>query len=70
MYPNLIIAMQRKKITQPVFANALGISSKTLSNKLSGRSDWNLGECRKAAMILGYSSIDELFLYEDKETAV
>lgn len=68
MYPNLIIALERKNITQAVLAAHIGVTPKTLTNKMTGRSDWNLGECRKVASLLGYSSIDDLFLYEEKES--
>lgn len=69
MYPNLIIEMRRQNISQKSFASTLGMSEKTLSNKMAGRTDWTLGECRNAANVLGRTDIDVLFKFEKRVEA-
>lgn len=69
MYPNLIIEMRRQDISQKKMAAFLGMTEKTLSNKMTGRTDWTLGECRNAATVLGRDDIDELFKFEKRVEA-
>ena len=47
MYPNLNAEMGRYNITQKSICNILGISSSTLSDKMTGKKDFKLSECKK-----------------------
>lgn len=52
MYDNLKNALQDHKITQQEFAEFLGISKKTVVNKLNGTTDFTYPEYRKTCKFL------------------
>lgn len=47
MYPNLNAEMSRYNITQKSICNILGINTSTLSDKMTGKKDFKLSECKK-----------------------
>jgi len=44
MYPELIGEMAKRRLTQTSVAKEIGISSRTLYSKLSGKTDFTLSE--------------------------
>jgi len=46
--------------TQRDFANFLGISPVSLSNKLSGKANWKLAEVRRVKKLLGLSDAETI----------
>ncbi len=68
MYLNLNAEMARKKITQIDMAKALNISTSTLSEKMTGKKDFKLKECKTIIKILlPNNTMDYLFKIEDEE---
>ncbi len=67
MFNNLEAEMARKKITQKELAKILHISSSTMSDKMTGKQDFKLKECK---IIVEYFdnqfSID--YLFKEPET--
>lgn len=62
MYANLSAEMARNKITQIDLAKLLNISTSTLSEKMNGKKDFKLSECKKIAKeAFENCSIDYLF---------
>ena len=51
-YPKLRGAIREKFGTQKAFAEALGINSSTLVNKLSGRVEWTVSEVQASVEFL------------------
>lgn len=47
MYGNLSSELQRKNIAQKVIADLIGCSEKTVTNKISGRTDFTISEALK-----------------------
>ncbi len=47
MYKNLVKILSGKKITMKGYAEFLGISEKTVQNKIYGRTEFTLGEAVK-----------------------
>lgn len=47
MYKNLVKILSDKKITMKGYAEFLGISEKTVQNKIYGRTEFTLGEAMK-----------------------
>lgn len=60
MYPNLMAEMARQKITQSRLAEMLGISERTMSDKLRGCADFKLSEMMKIKDQFG-QTLDYLF---------
>ena len=56
-------AMARKNISVPQLACLIGISKKTLYSRLSGKTDFNLSEIRKIAIILELSEAEILNIF-------
>ena len=52
MYRNLIKILNEKKITMKAYAEFLGISEKTLQNKLSGKTEFTLAEAIKTCNVI------------------
>lgn len=65
MYHNLMAEMARQKINQSRLAEMLGISDRTMSNKLLGHSDFKLSEMMKIKSQFG-KTLDYLFEREDQ----
>lgn len=65
---NLIAEIAKKKITKKEIAKAIGISQKTLFNKLNGKTDFTMSEMMKIRdTFFPGRSLEELF--ELKEPA-
>lgn len=64
MYKNLIAEMARNGITQLDLCSLLNLNSSTISDKMNGKRDFKLVECKKIAVKLN-SSIDYLFKVND-----
>lgn len=58
MYQNLKTELSRKGISQVALANVLGLSEKTMQNKLKGRTDFSFPE----AMIIRQNLLPEFTL--------
>lgn len=54
--------MQERDIDQNILGQALGMSSKSVSNRMTGAQDWSLSECYKALEFLGLPRSD-IFIY-------
>lgn len=52
MYKNLVRILGEKKITMKAYAEFLGVSEKTVQNKVYGRSEFTLGEATKTCLII------------------
>ncbi len=52
MYKNLAKILNEKKITMKAYAKFLGISEKTVQNKMYGRTEFTLGEATKTCSII------------------
>lgn len=64
-YINLEIAMfQHDRMTGKELAKALGISTKTVYNKLRGRTEWTLSEIKRIGDMFPEYTIDFLFSTE------
>ena len=64
MFPNLTAELARYQITQLALSNRLGLSPKTLTHKLSGKTQVSLAEMRaiqKAIPSVSSLSLDYLF---------
>ena len=53
IYPELCGKIREKFRTQAAFARAMEMNPTTLSNKLSGKSQWTFDEVAKACYLLG-----------------
>lgn len=62
MYPNLNAELIRNNKSRSDLADILKISSSTLSDKMTGKSDWKLKECKQIVKeLLPGNSLDYLF---------
>lgn len=61
MFPNLNAEMARKGISSYQMAGLLGVSSKTMSNKLLGYNEFKLSEMRQIADMFPGTTLDYLF---------
>lgn len=52
MYKNLITILANRKITLKAYAEFLGVSEKTVQNKLYGRTDFTLGEAARTCTFI------------------
>lgn len=57
LYPDLRGRIRSRFRTQALFAEALGISSCSVSKKLNGKAEWTAAEIRKACDLLGISPL-------------
>lgn len=68
MYKNLVKILNEKKITMKAYAEFLGISEKTVQNKIYGRTEFTLGEATKTcSFICPEYKLD--FVFERSEAA-
>ena len=67
MYPNLELAMFKKKITGREMARQLGIGESTMYKKLRGEYDFKLKEVEKIIDIFPDTPWRELFAREDEQ---
>ena len=61
MYKNLTSVLKSKNITNKQLATVLGISEKSVDNKLNGRTDFTLPEYQKTCILLKEYDGDWLF---------
>lgn len=52
MYKNLIKIINDKKITMKAFAQFLGVTEKTVQNKIQGKTEFTLGEAKRICEII------------------
>lgn len=52
MYKNLLEILNKKKITMKAYAEFLGVSEKTLQNKMNGKTEFTLAEAIKTCNII------------------
>ena len=52
MFKNLVKILNEKKITMKAYAEFLGISEKTVQNRIYGRTEFTLGEATKTCTII------------------
>lgn len=52
MYKNLLEILKKKKITMKTYAEFLGVSEKTVQNKVYGRTEFTLREATKTCSLL------------------
>lgn len=62
MFRNLEAEMIRAGITKEKLSKELGISNKTLYNRLSGYADWSMEEMKKTQAIINISLQQEYTL--------
>lgn len=66
MYKNLANILNDKKVTMKAYAEFLGVSEKTVQNKIKGITEFTLGEAMKTcAIICPEYKMD--FVFERKE---
>lgn len=61
MFNNLKTAIQDRSMTLKAFADFLGISEKTLQNKLNGVTEFSLGEAEKIELLFQKYKREYLF---------
>lgn len=52
MYKNLVKILNEKKITMKAYAEFLGITEKTVQNKVYGRTEFTLGEATRTCTFI------------------
>lgn len=62
LYRELREQMQERDIDQRILGQALGLSSKSVSNRMTGAQAWSLPECYAALEFLGLPRSD-IFIY-------
>lgn len=67
MYRNLTAVLKSKNITNKQLATVLGISEKSVDNKLNGRTDFTLPEYQKTCILL--KEYDGNWLFEKAKGA-
>lgn len=68
MYLNLKAEMARNNVTQLDISKVLGLSTSTVSDKMNGKKDFRLKECKKIITeLLPNNTIDYLFNLDSKE---
>ena len=65
MFANLRIALQRKNIAIEAYARYLGVTAKTVNNKMSGETEFTLSEVQATMKLLPEYNIDFLFAQGD-----
>lgn len=69
MYKNLLEILNKKKITMKAYAEFLGVSEKTVQNKVNGRTEFTLGEVMKTCSFIAPEyKLD--FVFEREEGTV
>lgn len=52
MYKNLVKILNEKKITMKAYAEFLGVTEKTVQNKIQGKTEFTLSEATKTCTII------------------
>lgn len=69
MYKNLLEILNKKKITMKAYAEFLGVSEKTVQNKIYGRTEFTLSEATKTCSIIAPEyKLDFVFEKAEVET--
>lgn len=69
MYPNLDAELARLKKNRTDLAEILDLDPATISNKMTGKYDFKLVECKKIIFSLGLNcSIDYLFAINNEDS--
>ena len=64
MYPNLEVEMLRKKITNKALARIIGVSDKTIQNKMHGETEFTLPEAMTIMEL--FPEFNLFYLFEKK----
>lgn len=70
MYKNLLEILNKKKITMKAYAEFLGVSEKTVQNKVYGRTEFTLGEATKTCSFIAPEYKLDFVFEREEETAV
>lgn len=70
MYKNLARILQDKKITMKAYAEFLGVSEKTIQNKMNGKTDFTLTEALKTCNIICREYNMDFVFERTEDTAV
>jgi predicted transcriptional regulator len=52
MYKNLVRILNEKSITLKAYAEFLGVTEKTIQNKIQGKTEFTFGEVKKTCSII------------------
>lgn len=66
MYKNLMEVLKRKGITNKAYADYLGITEKTVWNKLQGKTEFTLSEALKTCVLMPEYKMDYIFTAEEQ----
>jgi transcriptional regulator with XRE-family HTH domain len=68
IFPNLLIELKKKRISQKGLAKHIGITESSMQNKLHGKTQFSLKEMRAIQAVFKEYSLDYLFTeYRKKE---
>lgn len=68
IFPNLLIELKKKRISQKGLAKHIGITESSMQNKLHGKTQFSLKEMRAIQAVFKEYSLDYLFTeYSKKE---
>ena len=68
MFPNILVELKRMHYSQKGLAAYVGMSEKSMSNKLNERSEFTFSEMKRIQTAFPECSLDYLFTqYEQKE---
>lgn len=68
IFPNLLIELKKKRISQKELAKHIGITESSMQNKLHGKTQFSLKEMRAIQTVFNEYSLDYLFTeYSKKE---
>lgn len=71
MFPNLEAELTRFKLKQSDISKLLKINSSTTSDKMNGKREWKLSECKKIATeLFDGLDLDYLFATSEKKNGV
>lgn len=69
MHKNLLEILNKKKITMKAYAEFLGVSEKTVQNKVYGRTEFTLGEAMKTCSFIAPEYKMDFVFEKEEETA-
>ena len=69
MYKNLEKAMEEKDMTRTHLAAILGVDIKSITNKMSGTTEWKWSEVKKIRELFPKYKLDWLFKEEKEKIA-
>lgn len=69
MYKNIEKAMEEKDMTRTHLAAILGVDIKSITNKMSGATEWKLSEVKKIRDLFPKYSFEWLFKEEKEKIA-